>query len=146
MRMTRIVGVLALGLSTAACGSGEDQRAGMSALDKADRGPAEVNWPSRSSEQLVRRAQSELQREGLYEGTVDGIAGTRTKQAITVFQQREGLKQNASVDRMTLARLTLNALRMDGALNAEAASAATPEGSGSSNPPADGRSSGGSSR
>jgi peptidoglycan hydrolase-like protein with peptidoglycan-binding domain len=140
-----MVGVLALGLLMAACGSSEDQRAGKSALNEADPGPVESSWSSRFSEHLVRRAQSELKREGLYEGRVDGVAGTQTRQAIIVFQQREGLQQNARVDPATLRRMTLNALRMDGALNAEAPSVATREGSGSSYPPADGRS-GGSSR
>jgi peptidoglycan hydrolase-like protein with peptidoglycan-binding domain len=136
MRMG-VVGVLALGLLTAACGSSEDQRASEGALNEGDPGPVGSTWSSRFSDHLVRRAQSELKREGLYEGRVDGIAGTQTKQAITVFQQREGLQQNARVDRVTLRRMTLNALRMDGASNAEAPSVAV-EGNGSSNPPKDG--------
>jgi peptidoglycan hydrolase-like protein with peptidoglycan-binding domain len=144
MRMG-VVGVLALGLLMAACGSSEDQRASKGALNEGDPGPVGSSWSSRFSEHLVRRAQSELKREGLYEGRVDGIAGNQTKQAITVFQQREGLQQNARVDRLTLRRMTLNALRMDGALKAEAPSITTPEGSGSSSPPKDGRSGVGSS-
>jgi peptidoglycan hydrolase-like protein with peptidoglycan-binding domain len=136
MRMG-VVGVLALGLLTAACDSSEDQRASEGALNEGDPGPVGSTWSSRFSDHLVRRAQSELKREGLYEGRVDGIAGTQTKQAITVFQQREGLQQNARVDRVTLRRMTLNALRMDGASNAEPPSVAV-EGNGSSNPPKDG--------
>jgi peptidoglycan hydrolase-like protein with peptidoglycan-binding domain len=141
-----MVGVLALGLLMAACGSSENQRAGKSVLSEGDPGPVEASWSSRFSEHLVRRAQSELKREGLYEGRVDGIAGTQTRQAIILFQQREGLQQNARVDPATLRRMTLNALRMDGAFNAQAPSVATPEGSGSSNPPADGRSGSGTNR
>jgi len=129
------VGALALGLLMAACGSSGDQRASTSALNEADPGLVAGSWPSLSSEHVVRRAQSELKREGLYEGRVDGIAGTQTKQAIAAFQQREGLQQNARVDRVTLQRMTLNALRIDGALNAKAQSIAAPDGSGSSMPP-----------
>jgi peptidoglycan hydrolase-like protein with peptidoglycan-binding domain len=134
----RVIGVLALGLLMAACAGSDDQRAGKGSLDEADPGPVEPGWSPRFSEHLVRRAQSELQREGLYEGRVDGIAGTRTRQAIIVFQRREGLQQDARVDPATLRRMTLNALRMVGALTA-APSVATPEASGSSNPPVDGR-------
>jgi peptidoglycan hydrolase-like protein with peptidoglycan-binding domain len=137
MRMG-VVGVLALGLLTAACGSSEDQRASEGVLNEGDPGPVGSSWSSRFSDHLVRRAQSELKREGLYEGRVDGIAGTQTRQAITLVQQREGLQQNARVDRVTLRRMTLNALRMEGASKAQAPSVAGLEGNGSSNPPKDG--------
>jgi peptidoglycan hydrolase-like protein with peptidoglycan-binding domain len=141
-----MAGVLALSLLMATGGSSEDPRSGKSALDEADPGLVEGEWPSLTSEQLVRRVQSELKREGLYKGRVDGIAGIQTKQAIKVFQQREGLQQNGRGDRATLRRMTLNALRMDGAVNAEAPSIVTPEGSGSSNPPAGDKSGIGSRR
>src|SRR5690348_13541302 len=48
---------------------------------------------------LVRDAQSELQREGLYGGPVDGILGPETRQAIAAYQAREGLQQTATLDR-----------------------------------------------
>jgi peptidoglycan hydrolase-like protein with peptidoglycan-binding domain len=108
----RMVGVLALGLLLAACGNSDDRRAGTGALGEADPGLAGTS-PALPSEQLVRRAQSELKREGLYDGTVDGIRGIQTRQAITAFQQREGLQQNARIDPMTLRRMTLIALRME---------------------------------
>jgi peptidoglycan hydrolase-like protein with peptidoglycan-binding domain len=56
---------------------------------------------------LVRRAQSELQREGLYRGPVDGILGPDTKQAIATYQAREGLTQTATLDQDTLQRMNL---------------------------------------
>jgi peptidoglycan hydrolase-like protein with peptidoglycan-binding domain len=56
---------------------------------------------------LVRDAQSELQREGLYRGAIDGIIGPETKQAIAAYQAREGLQQTASLDQDTLQRMKL---------------------------------------
>jgi peptidoglycan hydrolase-like protein with peptidoglycan-binding domain len=55
--------------------------------------------------QQVKQAQTELQREGLYDGKIDGIVGPKTKQALTAFQQREGLQQTARLDRDTRQRL-----------------------------------------
>ena len=53
----------------------------------------------------VQQAQAELQREGLYHGKVDGIMGQQTRQAVSAFQQREGLQQTAKLDRETVDRL-----------------------------------------
>ncbi|HEX9489532.1 MAG TPA: peptidoglycan-binding domain-containing protein [Stellaceae bacterium] len=60
-----------------------------------------------SQGRLVRNAQKELQREGLYRGPVDGIIGPDTKQAIAAYQAREGLQQTATLDRDTLQRMNL---------------------------------------
>ena len=107
-----VLGVVALGLLTTACGSSDDQRVAMSDFGgvggraEADVGPIE----GRGS---VRQAQSELKREGLYRGKVDGVVGLETTQGITAFQQREALRQSARLDRATRDRLNLRALRMD---------------------------------
>jgi peptidoglycan hydrolase-like protein with peptidoglycan-binding domain len=120
-----VVGALALGMLTAACNS---------APNEAAPAAVEASWSSLSLEHSVRRAQSELKREGLYAGRVDGIAGQQTKQAINNFQQREGLQQNGRVDQATLRRMTIIALRMDGASSATTQGDTTEE-SGSSMPP-----------
>jgi peptidoglycan hydrolase-like protein with peptidoglycan-binding domain len=135
---TEVLGVLALGLFTAACGSNGDQRAatrgpagidaGTSALAESDFGTVEGSGP-------VRRAQSELKREGLYDGRVDGIAGPKTVEGISAFQQRERLPQTARLDRATRDRMIVKALRMDGVPSARARGNAASEGSGSSMPP-----------
>ena len=152
MRM-KVLGVVALGLLTTACGSNGDQRAatggpagvgggavgatggivmpegaGPSALAESDLGVVEGSG-------AVRRAQSELKREGLYEGRVDGIAGPKTMAGISAFQQRERLPQTARLDRATQDRMIVKALRMDGVPSARARSDAATEGSGSSMPP-----------
>ena len=56
---------------------------------------------------LVRDAQNELQREGLYRGPVDGILGPETRHAIAAYQAREGLQQTATLDQDTVQRLNL---------------------------------------
>jgi peptidoglycan hydrolase-like protein with peptidoglycan-binding domain len=109
MNKVLATGVVAVGLLMAACASNGDQRAATGGEAVAG------SEPSGSSANLVRQAQSELKRESLYEGNVDGIAGPRTKQGITTFQQREGLQQTARLDDATRDRVILKALRMDSA-------------------------------
>jgi peptidoglycan hydrolase-like protein with peptidoglycan-binding domain len=137
---TEVLGIVTLGLLTTACSSldrhpaiGDQSR---NALNEASSGQA--LGPSRlpSSEHLVRQAQSELKREGLYKAKVDGIAGPETKQALAAFRQREGLQQTASLDQATMQRIHLNALRMYGRPTDPLEGNATSEGSGSSMPPA----------
>src|ERR1700742_2662739 len=51
-------------------------------------GPATSGSSQPSQGHLVRDAQSELQREGLYRGQIDGILGPETRQAIAAYQAR----------------------------------------------------------
>jgi peptidoglycan hydrolase-like protein with peptidoglycan-binding domain len=136
---TEVFGVIALGLLVAACNSTDQPTStngeGSNALNDANSGQAQAGGPLRSSEHVVRQAQSELKREGLYRGKVDGIAGPETKQAIAAFRQREGLQQTAHLDRSTVERMYLNGLRMVGTSSKTEASNATTEGSGTSAPP-----------
>jgi len=60
-----------------------------------------------SQGRIVRDAQNELKRAGLYRGPVDGILGPETKQAIAAYQAREGLQQTATLDQDTLQRMNL---------------------------------------
>jgi peptidoglycan hydrolase-like protein with peptidoglycan-binding domain len=135
---TEVFGVIALGLLVAACSSA-GQRTSIggevsNALNEANSGQAQAGGLLRSSEHVVRQAQSELKREGLYRGKVDGIAGPETKQAITAFRQREGLQQTARLDQMTVERMYLNGLRMVGASSKTEARNRATEGSGTSTP------------
>jgi hypothetical protein len=61
--------------------------------------------PMRASHATVREAQEALKSRGLYQGPVDGVAGPRTKSAISQFQQRNGLPQTAMLDQRTIHRL-----------------------------------------
>jgi peptidoglycan hydrolase-like protein with peptidoglycan-binding domain len=134
---TEVFGIIVLGLLVGACSSADERTSiggeGGNVLTEAN--SAQAGGSLRSSEHLVRQAQSELKREDLYRGKVDGIAGPETKQAITAFRQREGLQQTAHLDQATVQRIHLKALRMvDTSGKTEAGNTAT-EGSGTSSPP-----------
>jgi peptidoglycan hydrolase-like protein with peptidoglycan-binding domain len=132
MRM-EVLGVVALGLLATACSSGDDHRAATSDLSGVGT-LADTNLGPMEESGNVRRAQSELKREGLYAGKVDGIAGPETTQGVIAFQQQEGLQQTARLDRATQDRMALRALRMDGRPSETAQSSTASERSGSSMP------------
>jgi hypothetical protein len=50
----------------------------------------------------VREAQLELRHSGLYNGSVDGMIGPQTKQALVQFQKENGLEPTASLDANTM--------------------------------------------
>jgi peptidoglycan hydrolase-like protein with peptidoglycan-binding domain len=54
----------------------------------------------------VRWAQVELRHNGLYGGSLDGVLGSQTKEALRQFQQARGLAQTASLDAPTWKALT----------------------------------------
>ncbi len=54
----------------------------------------------------IRWAQLELRNRGLYKGSLDGILGPETKQALRQFQRNNGLSQTAAVDRQSWEVLT----------------------------------------
>jgi peptidoglycan hydrolase-like protein with peptidoglycan-binding domain len=56
----------------------------------------------------IRWAQVELRYRGLYQGSLDGIVGPETKQALGQFQKINGLDQTASLDTHTFEALTGN--------------------------------------
>lgn len=132
-----VLGVVALAMLTAACGSDTSQRSatggltgigvgaavggpvgavvggvvgaggGALAPEGADEAAENALHPQRAAAERdrVRQAQTELQRQGLYDGPIDGIAGPKTRQALSAFQQRQGLQQTAKLDPQTLQRL-----------------------------------------
>jgi peptidoglycan hydrolase-like protein with peptidoglycan-binding domain len=113
-----VYGVVALGLLAAACGG---ERV---ASDPGTAAPGEARA---SSAIVVRQAQSELKREGLYAGAIDGVAGPETRQGIASFQRREGLQPTARVDAATRDRLVVNALRLESAWSEAAPNSMTAE-------------------
>jgi peptidoglycan hydrolase-like protein with peptidoglycan-binding domain len=175
-----IIGVIALGLLTAACGTDTQQRSAsggltglgvgalvggpvgaivggavgaaggwampegadalaLNAVNKEKTASSgalnDVGLASSGSSQpnqghLVRDAQNELQREGLYRGQIDGVLGPETKQAIAAYQAREGLQQTATLDQDTVQRMNLAP-----ALGRTAARDRATTGSGGSTPP-----------
>ena len=61
-----------------------------------------------ASQDDIRQAQEALQDQGLYKGQIDGKWGPRTKQAVSQFQKKNGLKQTAQLDQQTLDDLQNN--------------------------------------
>ncbi|HYM72644.1 MAG TPA: peptidoglycan-binding protein [Stellaceae bacterium] len=57
------------------------------------------------SQGTIQQAQQQLKAQGLYNGQIDGIFGPETEQALSKFQQQNGLPQTADLDQQTLDRL-----------------------------------------
>jgi peptidoglycan hydrolase-like protein with peptidoglycan-binding domain len=56
----------------------------------------------------AEQVQKELKSAGLYKGPIDGEVGPKMKQAISQFQQQNGLNQTGVVDQQTFAALSYN--------------------------------------
>lgn len=95
--------VLALGISGAAldysADAGDSPNAGWNT-------PAMSSYPWLDAASLskddIRWAQLELHNMGLYNGSLDGVVGSRTKHALGRFQKLNGLDQTANLDPETL--------------------------------------------
>ena len=53
----------------------------------------------------VRQVQLELRHSGLYNGSLDGVIGPQTKEALVQFQKENGLEQTATLDALTMATM-----------------------------------------
>jgi peptidoglycan hydrolase-like protein with peptidoglycan-binding domain len=98
---------------------GAEHNVASGALNEAGLAPSSPG-PGQASG-LARDAQLKLQRDGFYNGPIDGIVGPETERALTAYQRRHGLQETASLDEATLRRMNL---------------AGGTEASGSSTPPA----------
>ncbi len=56
---------------------------------------------------LVKEAQQDLKRQGLYTGRIDGIIGPKTHEALAIYQRQQGLPQTAALDHATMDKLNL---------------------------------------
>ena len=61
-----------------------------------------------STGSTVRTIQTKLKRWGYYKGTVDGIFGSKTKEAVKYFQRKNGLKVDGIVGPQTLKALGIS--------------------------------------
>ena len=61
--------------------------------------------PVKLSQRQVKQVQQQLKTAGLYNGAIDGKIGPKTKQAVSEFQQQNGLTQTGTVDRQTMAAM-----------------------------------------
>jgi len=59
-------------------------------------------------DQVIVDVQSQLQRDGYYDGPIDGILGQMTQEAIAAFQADNGLAVTAAIDEPTLATLGIS--------------------------------------
>jgi peptidoglycan hydrolase-like protein with peptidoglycan-binding domain len=95
-----VVGGVVGAAGGAAAPEGADQAA-KNVLHK-EKAASGSSQPPGVSRRQVRQAQTELEREGLYHGEIDGIVGAGTRRALDAYQQREGLPQTATLDQATL--------------------------------------------
>lgn len=58
------------------------------------------------SRQQIKTAQQQLKADGLYKGKLDGKWSRSTRMAVARFQQQNGLKRTATLNRRTFDRLT----------------------------------------
>lgn len=63
------------------------------------------NASVRLSRNQIKQVQQQLKSAGLYKGKVDGKMGRETKQAVSAFQQQNGINQSGTLDQQTLAAL-----------------------------------------
>ena len=61
-----------------------------------------------SSGEQVRTLQSKLKQWGYYSGSVDGVFGSQTQEAVKYFQRRNGLTADGIVGSATAAALGMN--------------------------------------
>ncbi|MDR2655099.1 MAG: spore cortex-lytic enzyme [Oscillospiraceae bacterium] len=69
---------------------------------------AEVLSKEGSQGNEVREIQTRLKQWGYYSGSVDGIFGAKTKEAVKLFQKKNGLTADGIVGKNTLAALGIN--------------------------------------
>jgi peptidoglycan hydrolase-like protein with peptidoglycan-binding domain len=72
-------------------------------MDKADKAGAK----SARGKEEVKAVQQALKDKGHDPGTVDGVMGPKTKQALKEFQKKEGLKESGRLDSETRAKLDM---------------------------------------
>ncbi len=65
-------------------------------------GPIYVGQAALPPDQVIANVQTALQEQGYYEGEVDGLLGPLTRQALTGYQEDNGLYTTAAIDEPTL--------------------------------------------
>ena len=96
--------VLALGIGGAALGFSADADDVTNAVGNMPSAPgASQHWLNAAhlSKDDIRWAQVELRMMGLYNGSLDGVVGPQTKQALLGFQKRNALERTARLDQQT---------------------------------------------
>jgi len=84
---------------------------------------------SEVSPDMVKKVQTALQQQGMYQGNIDGVWGPATVHAVQTYQQKNNLNTNGQLD-----EATLKSMNMMG--NTANNTMAQPAQTGSSTPPA----------
>lgn len=71
-------------------------------------GPIYVGHQAKPWDQVIADVQAELQQMGYYRGEVDGLLGPLTREALTGYQNDQGLATTAAIDEPTLDSLGLS--------------------------------------
>jgi N-acetylmuramoyl-L-alanine amidase len=99
-----------------ACGVGVDNRGEepSNAISENEFGEAEETLSKRGSRgEEVRQIQTKLKRWGYYTGTVDGIDGKKTEDAVRYFQRKNGLTADGIAGKQTLAAMGISSASSD---------------------------------
>ena len=102
--------ILALGIAGTALDYAADAGNAVNASNMPQAQAFETSHVSRTDGSLrkddIRWAQVELRNRGLYNGSLDGVLGPQTKQALDQFQAKNGLNRTSSLDARTWDALT----------------------------------------
>ncbi len=71
-------------------------------------GPIYVGHRAEPPDQVIADVQGVLQQMGYYKGEVDGLLGPLTRQALTAYQNDQGLTPTAAIDEPTLESLGMS--------------------------------------
>jgi Putative peptidoglycan binding domain len=71
-------------------------------------GPIYVGHRAEPPDQVIADVQGELQQMGYYKGEADGLLGPLTRQALTAYQDDQGLTPTAAIDEPTLESLGMS--------------------------------------
>lgn len=96
--------ILALGIAGAALDFAADADDAPNPVGNMSAAPGtSLQWLNAAnlSKDDVRWAQVELHTMGFYNGSLDGVIGPQTKQAVLEFQKSNGLKRTATLDQQT---------------------------------------------
>ena len=70
-------------------------------------GPIYTGYADLTPDRVVVNVQIQLQRDGYYFGSIDGLLGPQTRQALAAFQADNGLAITSAIDQPTIATLGL---------------------------------------
>lgn len=95
------VGVISLSLGSAAFA----QQAPDPSMQQPPQAGGQAGGQQMHDQETVRKVQEKLNEEGYSVGPTDGVWGPQTQQALTQFQQAEGIEATGQLDEQTMSAL-----------------------------------------